>query len=236
MADLKRQSAMGGKNTGANSPANVVNPPSLFENTLVGAIGTRVRLTTTLSTIIEGTLFVADPITNLIAINTAPPPPTPSNNNGLSPNSNASSLPGDYHVIPANQITAFKIISLGDSGTLKDSSSSFENAFPKIGAVNLAVAKQREEVSVKKLQDHEKRVGKGVTREAQDIFDALSNTLPSRWHEAEIIVLDRVVISPPYSVNDCKAGEGAATALQQVKKVLGEERKKLADRMGRKGG
>jgi len=230
MADLKRQSGTaGGKASGPGSPANTgsINPLSL-EAALVGAIGARVRLTTTLSNTLEGTLFVADPITNLIAINTAPPPPTPSNNNA-----NSAAQPGDYHIIPVNQISSFKILFLGDSGGAKEPS--FETALPKISNVNLATAKQREEAAVRRLQENERRLGKGVTREGQEIFDALSKTLPSRWHEARIIVLDTVMIYPPYEVENCKA-EKDSTALQRVKKVLGEERKKIADRMGRKGG
>ncbi|KAI9769046.1 MAG: hypothetical protein M1839_003809 [Geoglossum umbratile] len=230
MADLKRQSGTaGGKASGPSSPANAgsINPLSL-EAALVGAIGARVRLTTTLSNTLEGTLFVADPITNLVAVNTAPPPPTPSSNNA-----NSAAQPGDYHIIPVNQISSFKILFLGDSGSAKEPS--FETALPKISNVNLAAAKQREEVAVRRLQENERRLGKGVTREGQEIFDALSKTLPSRWHEARIIVLDTVMIYPPYEVENCKA-EKDSTALQRVKMVLGEERKKLADRMGRKGG
>ncbi|KAI9767450.1 MAG: hypothetical protein M1840_005679 [Geoglossum simile] len=230
MADLKRQSgAAGGKTSGPVSPSNMgsINPLSL-EAALVGAIGARVRLTTTLSNTLEGTLFVADSITNLIAINTAPPPPTPSNNNA-----NSAVQPGDYHIIPVNQINSFKVLFLGNSGSSKESS--FETAFPKIGNVNLAAAKQREEAAVRRLQENERRLSKGVTREGQEIFDALSKTLKSRWHEARIIVLNTVTIHPPYEVENCKAEKDFA-ALQRVKLVLGEERKKIADRMGRKGG
>ncbi|KAH0553230.1 hypothetical protein GP486_006605 [Trichoglossum hirsutum] len=230
MADLKRQSGtLGGKASGPGSSANAgsINPLSL-EAALVGAIGARVRLTTTLSNTLEGTLFVADPITNLIAINTAPPPPTPS-----SSNANSTIQPGDYHVIPVSQISAFKILPFGDASNTKESS--FETAFPKIGNVNLIAAKQREEAAVRRLQENERRLGKGVSREAQEIFDALSKTLPSRWYETRIIVLDTVMIYPPYEVENCKAEKDSNT-LQRVKMVLGEERKKLADRMGRKGG
>jgi len=128
-----------------------------------------VRLTTTLSNTLEGTLFVADPITNLIAINTAPPPPTPSSNNA-----NSAAQPGDYHIIPVNQISSFKILFLSDSSGSKESS--FETALPKISNVNLAATKQREEAAVRRLQENERRLGKGVTREGQEIFDALSKT------------------------------------------------------------
>lgn len=48
------------------------------------------------------------------------------------------------------------------------------------------------------------RVGKGVSEEAQALFDALGKTLPVRWHESSIIVLDEVVIASPYGPADVK--------------------------------
>lgn len=72
-----------------------------------------------------------------------------------------------------------------------------------------------------KIQEGEARRGKGVTREAQDLFDAFSRTMPTRWDGASIIVADAVVIAPPYRVDDCRplvAGDTAALA--RVRKVV----------------
>ena len=61
-------------------------------------------------------------------------------------------------------------------------------------------------------------------REAQDIFDALSRTLPTRWDGTSIIVLDAVVIASPYRPDDCRGGAGAPTGtLARVKKVVSPE-------------
>ncbi len=60
-----------------------------------------------------------------------------------------------------------------------------------------------------------------MTKEAQEIFDALTRTLPTRWDGTSIVVMDAVVISSPYRVEDCRAVAGQqASALARVKKVV----------------
>lgn len=49
-------------------------------------------------------------------------------------------------------------------------------AQPRMGKVDLKALKAREEAAVKKLKEEEARKGKGVGREAQEIFDALART------------------------------------------------------------
>ena len=72
-----------------------------------------------------------------------------------------------------------------------------------------------------RLKAEEARKGKGVSREAQEIFDRISRTLPTRWEGKDIVVSDAVVIEAPYRPEDCKAGTGAAKeSLTRVKKVV----------------
>jgi hypothetical protein len=71
------------------------------------------------------------------------------------------------------------------------------------------------------LQEAEARRGKGVTREAQDIFDAFSRTMPARWDGTSIVVADAVVIAKPYRVDDCRALiANDSAALTRVRKVV----------------
>jgi hypothetical protein len=162
-----------------------------------------VRISTSpVSSTIEGTLFTACPITNLVAINTA---------------DGKQAKAGDYHIIPISRIQSFQIVSLAQN----NESTSFADAVPSLHALDIRALKAREANAVGKLQESEARRGKGVTREAQDIFDAFSRTMPTRWDGSNIIVADAVAIGAPYRVDDCRplvAGDTAA--LTRVRKVV----------------
>jgi hypothetical protein len=72
------------------------------------------------------------------------------------------------------------------------------------------------------------KIGVGVTREAQDVFDALAKTMPCRWDGTTITVLDEVSIVPPYTLDACAASIPADTqTLARVRKVLEAERARL---------
>ena len=72
------------------------------------------------------------------------------------------------------------------------------------------------------------RVGVGVTKEAQSIFDALSKTMPCTWKDKTIVVMEAVHVAPPYSIDSCASkSEGHSGALDRVKKVLQAERQRL---------
>ncbi|KAJ0419397.1 anticodon-binding domain-containing protein [Aspergillus carlsbadensis] len=213
MADSKRQS-QGGKAT-TQEPGGVTSQGMTgvmvpLEVALSGAIGARVRISTSpVSSTIEGTLFTACPITNLVAINTA---------------DGKQGEAADYHTIPISRIQSFQIVSLAQN----NESTSFADAAPSLHALDIRALKAREANAVAKLQESEARRGKGVTREAQDIFDAFSRTMPTRWDGSNIIVADAVSIAVPYRVDDCRplvAGDTAA--LTRVRKVLEMERKKI---------
>ncbi|KAL4895384.1 anticodon-binding domain-containing protein [Aspergillus ambiguus] len=182
-----------------------------LEVALSGAIGARVRITTAQRPPIEGTLFTADPVTNLVAINTADP----------------KNPQADYRIFPISRIQSFQLLSLATSAAAPDGPS-FAEAVPPVHALDTRALKNREASAVAKLHESEARRGKGVTREAQDIFDAISRTMPVRWDGTAIVVADAVTISAPYRPDDCRplvAGDNAA--LLRVRKVLEMERQKI---------
>ncbi|KAL2810848.1 anticodon-binding domain-containing protein [Aspergillus granulosus] len=213
MADNKRQN-QGVKATAQDTSQGMAGTMVPLEVALSGAIGARVRISTSpVSSTIEGTLFTACPITNLVAINTA--------------DSDKQAQAGDYHIIPISRIQSFQLVSLAPSSQ-NNESTSFADAVPSLHALDIRALKAREATAVAKAQESESRRGKGVTREAQDIFDAFSRTMPTRWDGSAIVVADAVAIAAPYHVDDCRplvAGDTAA--LTRVRKVLEMERKKI---------
>ncbi|KAJ5759351.1 hypothetical protein N7520_006507 [Penicillium odoratum] len=213
MAENKRQNSSA-KASGPGMATNMVP----HEAALSGAIGARVRITTAAPTTstFEGTLFTVCPITNLVAVNTSPVTTSTDSKQAQS---------GDYHVIPVSRIQSFQLISLPSNTS---DSPSFTDAQPTIQALDTRALKAREIKAVSEILDREARRGKGVTREAQDIFDAFSRTMPARWDGPNIIVADAVTIAAPYRVDECRPlVEGDTAALAHVRKVLEMERKKI---------
>lgn len=172
-----------------------------------------VRVTTappTTSTF-EGTLFTACPITNLVAINVSP---------SSRPTDPKQAQSGDYHVIPVSRIQAFQLLALAPSSNPSESPS-FTDAHPTIQALDTRALKAREAKAIGEAHDREARRGKGVTREAQELFDAFSRTMPARWDGPNIVVADAVTIAPPYRVDECRPlVDGDTAALARVRKVV----------------
>ncbi|EKG21241.1 hypothetical protein MPH_01433 [Macrophomina phaseolina MS6] len=206
MADGKRLSSAGKVATPKLGDQSILNDSHLFK-----AIGKRVKITTTLANhVLEGTIYAADPVLNAIAINTAPAPPNSS--------TNLASQPGNFHVVSIPNIQEFKVLP-GEDGTTAGPDS-FESAVPTIAALDLGALKAREEAAVRKLIEKDATRGRGVPKEAQEIFDAINRTLPTRWHEQTIIVNEAVMLGPPYTVNDLKAAEGKERNVEQIRKIM----------------
>ncbi|OMH85781.1 Protein LSM12-like protein [Zancudomyces culisetae] len=64
------------------------------------------------------------------------------------------------------------------------------------------------------------KVGVGVSKYAQDIFDSLSKTMPCRWVGEKIVVLDEVLIEPPYDVDNCLALSNSSSSLSRIQIVV----------------
>nr|XP_061807971.1 protein LSM12 homolog A-like isoform X2 [Nerophis lumbriciformis] len=62
-------------------------------------------------------------------------------------------------------------------------------------------------------------ISAGVSVEGQQLFQTIHKTIKEcKWQEKNIIVMDDVVISPPYQVDNCKGKEGSA--LSHVRKIV----------------
>ncbi|KAL9027199.1 MAG: hypothetical protein Q9196_004248 [Gyalolechia fulgens] len=202
MAESKRQNP-GGKASIATpnmGPSTLVS----LENALSGAIGARIRLQTTLPShpTMEGNLVTACPITNLVAITTTTSPNTPPT----------------HHILPISSIQNFTLLSVPPASNGSTSSS---NTAPALRSVPTAALLARADAAVARLKEAASRKNKNAGKEAQDLFDGLSRTLPTRWDGNSIVVMDSVVIVAPYRGEDCRAGTGVpATTLSRVRKVV----------------
>ena len=112
------------------------------------ALPPSIKLTTTAphSQTYEGTLFTACPVLNLVAINTRPTAPSDS---------------GDYHIIPVSRVQNFQITSLASQQP------------SALALVDTKRLKERETARIAQLKDQAADRGKGVSKEAQAIYDAL---------------------------------------------------------------
>jgi hypothetical protein len=123
----------------------------------------RVTMITPTSSTYEGTVFAVCPITNVVAINT----------------SSASGI-GDFRVVPLSQIRDFQILSTGTAdGAVAPPSTGFSQLSDPslaIGKIDMGPLRAREADAIAKLREHDSTRGKGVTKEAQEIFDWFKRT------------------------------------------------------------
>ena len=119
-----------------------------------------VKITTTAphSQTYEGTLFTACATLNIVAINTRPPPANASSED-------VAAQSGDYHMVLPSRIQSVQILDRSKGSTA--------SAAPPLGKVDMKRLKEREQARITKLKEEENNRGKGVTKEAQSIYDSL---------------------------------------------------------------
>ncbi|KAI4173298.1 MAG: hypothetical protein LQ343_003009 [Gyalolechia ehrenbergii] len=136
-----------------------------------------IRLQTTLPShaTMEGTLFTACPITNLVAITTTTP--------------TSLNTPPTYHILPISSIQNFTLLAVPPAS---NGFASPPNTAPALGNVPTAALLARADAAVARLKEAASRRNKNVGKEAQDLFDGISRTLPTRWDGNNIVVMDSV--------------------------------------------
>jgi hypothetical protein len=127
----------------------------------------RVRITTAQNTVLEGTLFASCSVTNVVAINVAAARAHP-----------AAPQPGDYHVIPKSQVQGVQVLSLASDAATDGGAVAgrFDDAAMVLSRVDTDALRGREEAAIRKMKEWDHTRGKGVTKEAQDIFDWFART------------------------------------------------------------
>ncbi|KAI9246207.1 anticodon-binding domain-containing protein [Sporodiniella umbellata] len=162
-------------------------------------LGRAIKLKTMSNEQVEGTVYTCDKVTNCLVLDCSTQ---------------------DKH----NSFRILKIAHIKEVVSVEEE----RKAYASIGYIHLDALKSREATVLKGFRDQASKVGVGVTKDGQDIFNALSKTLPCHWSKESIVVMDEIVILPPYGIDHCKSKtETPSTSLARVKKVLEGERKRL---------
>jgi len=92
--------------------------------------------------------------------------------------------------------------------------------------VDLQRLKERENEAVKaEYKRIEREPPPGVSPLGRELFEALGKTLPVRWAKQQIVVLEEVLVDPPYTRDSVKSNN--PTRMDRVIKVLSGETEKL---------
>ncbi|KAH0840952.1 hypothetical protein FOPE_06493 [Fonsecaea pedrosoi] len=186
------------------------------------AIGSRVRLTTTApnQTTVEGTVYTADPLTNLLVITTTASSSAITSSSLVAP-------AGTYRIIPISQISSFQLLSLPQSSPVSANSSA-------LNTIDTNAVQGRLARNIAAQQAAQARVGpKGTSPIDQALFDALSRTHPARWSGNMMVVSDTFLIDKPYGAANVRHAEGRDGDLDRMKKVVDMERQKITLRFAK---
>ncbi|ODQ66915.1 hypothetical protein NADFUDRAFT_40100 [Nadsonia fulvescens var. elongata DSM 6958] len=189
------------------------------------AIGLKVELTTILDTVITGVVYAYDPITSTVTV---------VEGNG------EIDKPVNLRVIKPAFIRHVNVFGQSERKLTAAGSTStrvgFEETAYPIGPISLTRLAEKESAVLKEEQKKQSTRGPtGVSTEGQEIFNIVHKTLPTRWYEQSIIVMDEVRIDPPYQLTNCLADNSASSALALVKKIVEGAWKKI-ETVDSKGG
>uniref|UniRef100_A0A8V5GW38 Uncharacterized protein n=1 Tax=Melopsittacus undulatus TaxID=13146 RepID=A0A8V5GW38_MELUD len=90
---------------------------------------------------------------------------------------------------------------------------------PPLASLNVSklATKARTEKEEKLSQAY--AISAGVSLEGQQLFQTIHKTIKDcKWQDKNIVVMEEVVIAPPYQVENCKGKEGSA--LSHVRKIV----------------
>eukprot|EP01113_Clastostelium_recurvatum_P029951 TRINITY_DN3626_c0_g1_i2.p1 TRINITY_DN3626_c0_g1~~TRINITY_DN3626_c0_g1_i2.p1 ORF type:complete len:176 (+),score=25.24 TRINITY_DN3626_c0_g1_i2:101-628(+) len=164
-------------------------------------VGLVVQLQTSQGETVEGEVFSFDPTSNCLVLQ-----------------EDAAGGKKNFKILKINGVKDIKVLSRGT-----------QDAMTTLPSINMSRVRMREEAALQQAVAESARIGVGVSSEAQEIFNALGKTLPVRWIQLQICVLDVLHINPPYMPEDVVSViPGNEVMLNRVRKVLEGERRRLA--------
>jgi len=112
-----------------------------------------VKITTTVNTTIEGAVYGADVQGNTLAIIESP----------TSKFKDVTNTTGSFRIVTISAISNFDLLALPSEA----------DTLPSAGKVDHDALQRREDELVRRLKEEEMNRGRGVTKEAQEVFDAM---------------------------------------------------------------
>ncbi|KAK3529226.1 hypothetical protein QTP70_021926 [Hemibagrus guttatus] len=89
---------------------------------------------------------------------------------------------------------------------------------PPLASLNVSKLANRARTEKEDKLSQAYAISAGVSVEGQQLFQTIHKTIKDcKWQEKNIIVMDDVIISPPYQVENCKGKEGSA--LSHIRKI-----------------
>lgn len=176
-------------------------------------VGLRVKITTLLDNSITGKIYTYDAKSNTVTLEETA----------------LGSKPAGYRIIKTSFIRDVQVLDKPKKTQANEPGSRVavvEKTEPVIGYVNTANMAKKEATAIQTAVKIRSTRGVGVSKEAQIIFDAIYKTIPCRWYNNSIIVMDEVRVDPPYTAESCKA-DTPGNALELVRRIITGTREKL---------
>ncbi|KAK7207395.1 anticodon-binding domain-containing protein [Myxozyma melibiosi] len=188
-------------------------------------VGLKVKITTALDDVIVGSVYTYCSQTNTLALieDEIPNPSKPELKNLRIVK---TSFIRDIAVVgrkTEDKAVADQLLQQQSNG--RAAGGPFAKVQPAIGPVQIEGVVQKMKSATRSAGQSLAQRNVAVTAEAQELFDSLSKTLPIRWVNKSILVLDEVMIDPPYTPDSCHA-ETDSPALARIKIVVEGERKR----------
>ncbi|KAK4054760.1 hypothetical protein OIV83_000684 [Microbotryomycetes sp. JL201] len=154
----------------------------------------------------DGTLYTFDARSSLIVLCS---PATSTKTTSVRPDAS------NFRIINTRHVKTIKVLS-----TTRNRSTVPDVDVTKLPMPTVAELNARADKAVQQDVIRRSKIGpEGVSRQAQQLFDALSKTLPVRWHGKSFVVMDSVMVEEPYRAQDVKGGKDAAQYVERVRKV-----------------
>lgn len=90
---------------------------------------------------------------------------------------------------------------------------------PPLASLNVSKLASKARLEKEEKLSQAYAISAGVSLEGQQLFQTIHKTIKDcKWQEKNIVVMEEVVIAPPYQVENCKGKEGSA--LGHVRKIV----------------